>query len=209
MEARNETLNCMFPPIDTIYSTVWDSNNGYVPLDADGLIWSSTIDLSGWTMNDFTFGIVRTAYQDPGVHASTTVSARVEIMEIISSIPLNTAALSLIKNNMGVTSPGMINSAQDFTTVLYGSYRLYVPNASLAAFPGFLQLISAGNFGSMEPTASAQLYCYRIVKCAGVLNETLNAPAARIGLFGAFFEEGDLEHMMRLKRSYELQQLVD
>jgi len=210
MEARNETLNCLFPPIDaTFVGAAWSDSFGYIPLDADALLLRTSIDLTGWSMNDFTFGIVKTAYQAPGVHSSTAVSSRVEIVEIISDVPIDLAALSIIKDNLGVTTPGMMVSTQDFTTILYGNYRLYVPNASLAAFPGFLQLISGGSFGSKEPTASSELYCYRIIKCAGVVGETLKAPACRIGLYGAMFKEEDVEYMMRLKRSYELQQLVN
>jgi hypothetical protein len=198
----------MFPAIDATFSTQWDQSNGYTNLGADALTYSSTIDLDGWTMNDFTFGTVQAQFQDPGVYSSTAVSARTEIMDIISDIPLDDAALTIIKNNMGTLTPGMIGSAQDFTTIIYGNYRLYVPNLALGAFPGYLQLISSGSFGSKEPTASSSLYCYRIVKCAGVLLESLATPACRIGLFGTFFEESELPRMMRLKRSYELQQLV-
>ena len=210
MEARSESLMAMFPPVAATYvGGSWIDTNGYIELGADGLLFSSTIDLLGWTMNEFTFGTVQTQYQDPGVYSSTAVSAKTEVIEVISDVPMNLAALAIVKDNLGLSVPGMLGSAQDFATIIYGNYRLYVPNLSLAAFPGFLQLISSGSFGSKEPTASAELYCYRIIKCAGVPDETLQAPACRVGLFGAFYQEGDVEYMMRLKRSYELQQLQD
>jgi hypothetical protein len=210
MEGRNESIIAMFPPVDATWGAgVWADTNGYQKLGADALYFSSTIDLAGWTMNDFTFGTVQTQYQDPGVYTSTAVSARTEIVEVISDIPINLAALEQIKDNLGVTVPGMLASAQDFISILYGHYRLYVPNNSLGAFPGFLQLISSGSFGSKEPTAASTLYCYRIIKCVGIAGELLTTPACRVGLFGAMYQEGDLEHIMRLKRSYELQQLQD
>ena len=215
MEERNESLIAMFPPVNATWGTgnfptTWDADNGYVSLGTDGLVFSTNIDLSGSTrINDFTFGTAQTQYQDPGVYSSTAVSARTEVVEIISDVPLNNAALITIKDNLGVTVPGMMNSQQDFTTILYGNYRLYVPNNSLGAFPGFLQLISSGSFGSKEPSASDRLYCYRILKCVGLAGETLLAPACRVGLFGSMYAEGQLPHMMRLKRSYELQQKVD
>ena len=208
MEARNESLMAMFPPIAASFvGASWIDTNGYIELGGDGLLFSSTIDLNGWTMNDFTFGTVQTQYQDPGVYSSDAASAKTEVIEIITDVPINLAALAIIKDNLGLSVPGMLGSAQDFATILYGNYRLYVPNLSLAAFPGFLQLISSGSFGSKEPTASSELYCYRIIKCTGAPGELLQAPACRIGLFGAFYQEGDIEYMMRLKRSYELQQL--
>tara|TARA_R110000803_G_scaffold197498_2_gene261055 strand:- start:449 stop:1081 length:633 start_codon:yes stop_codon:yes gene_type:complete len=208
MEARNESLMAMFPPVAASFvGASWIDTNGYIELGGDGLLFTSTIDLNGWTMNDFTFGTVQTQYQDPGVYSSDAASAKTEVIEIITDVPINLAALEVIKDNLGLSVPGMLGSAQDFATILYGNYRLYVPNLSLAAFPGFLQLISSGSFGSKEPTASSELYCYRIIKCAGAPGELLQAPACRIGLFGAFYREGDIEYMMRLKRSYELQQL--
>lgn len=207
MEGRNESITAMFPPVDSTYTVAWSDTNGYRALGADGLYFSSTIDLSGWTMRDYTFGTVQSQYQDPGVYTSNAVSNKTEVVEIISDVPISTVELGVIKDNLGSTVPGMLDSAQDFTTIIYGNYRLYVPNNSLGAFAGFLQLISSGSFGSKEPTASSELYCYRILKCAGASGELLTAPACRVGLFGTFYHEGDLPHMMRLKRSYELQQL--
>ena len=157
-------------------------------------------------MHDFTFGTVQERYQDPGVYSTTAASAKAEVVEMISDVPISNADLQIIAGNLGTNVPGMIGSKQDFTTILYGNYRLYVPNASLTAFPGFLQLISTGAFGSKEPTASDRLYCYRIIKCFGAPGETLAAPACRVGLFGAMYIEGDIEYLMRLKRSYELAQ---
>lgn len=205
---RNETITALFPPVNATYEGVsWKDTNGYRLLGADGLLFTTTIDLFGWSMSEYTFGTMRSQYQDPGVYASTAVSARTEVMEIISDVPISLTNLQTIKDNMGTTAPGLLQSNEDFTTIIYGNYRLYVPNLSLAAFPGFLQLISSGSFGSKEPSASSELYCYRIVKCVGTPGETLTAPACRVGLFGTFYHEADLEYLMRLKRSYELQEL--
>jgi hypothetical protein len=207
---RNETLSALFPPVNAVYDgagSYWADVNGYRRLDDDALLFTATIDLFGWSMEEYTFGTMRTQYQDPGVYTSDAVSSRTEVMEIISDVPISLTNLITIKSNMGITAPGLLQSNEDFTTIIYGNYRLYVPNASLAAFPGFLQLISSGSFGSKEPTASAELFCYRILKCTGAPLETLTAPACRVGLFGTFYLEADLEYIMRLKRSYELQEL--
>ena len=175
MEGRNETLTNMIPPVEAAWGPAeWIDQNGHTPLGIDGLLFSATIDLSGWTKNDFTFGTVQSQYQDPGVYLSNTASS----------------------------------SQQDFKAIIYGNYRLYVPNSTLG-LANYLQLISSGSFGSKEPTASSMLYCYRIIKCVGAPAETISTPACRIGLFGAFYQEGDIPFIMRLKRSYELQQLED
>ena len=208
LKPRNETLIAMFPPVDATYVvSQWIDAKGSAPLGADGIYYTSTIDLQGYSMSDMTFGTVSTQYQDPGIYSSNAASSRVETIDIISDIPISITDLNYIKDTLGVTVPGMLESRQDFTSILFGNYKLFVPNASLGAFPGFLQLISSGAFGSKEPSASATLYCYRILKCVGVPGETLQAPALRAGLFGTFYNESEQEYFMRLRRSYELQQL--
>jgi hypothetical protein len=208
LKPRNETVQALFPAAAASYVVAeWVDTLGYDALGPDALLFETTIDLSGWSMNEFTFGTVQTQYQDPGVYSTTAASAKAEVVEIISDVPISNADLQTVAGNLGTNVPGMMGSKQDFATILYGNYRLYVPNASLTAFPGFLQLISSGSFGSKEPTASDRLYCYRIVKCFGAPGETLAVPACRVGLFGSMYQEGDIEYMMRLKRSYELQQL--
>ena len=111
MEGRNETLTNMIPPVEAGYvGAEWIDQNGHTPLGADGLLFSATIDLSGWTKNDFTFGTVQTQYQDPGIYLSNTASSKVEVMEIISDIPISESRLNIIKIGMGSTSPGMMYS---------------------------------------------------------------------------------------------------
>ena len=214
MKGRNETLVTMTPNVDATYNPGiggWLDPNGYETFLSDALLFTSVIDLSGWAMDKFTFGTVQSQFQDPGVYTTTSTAGRVEVVDIISQIPLarSSPQLANVVANMGIKAPGMLGTGQDFSAIIYGNYRLYVPNNSLGAFPGFLQLLSSSSFGSKEPTAAENLYFYRLVKCTGAPGDTLTLPASRIGLFGAFYQEDDKEYMMRLKRSYELQQLVD
>jgi len=214
MEGRNETLVVMTPNVDAVYNAGiagWLDPNGNETFLTDSLLYTSVLDLSGWAKLKMTFGTVQSQFQDPGVYTTTSTAGKLEVVDIISSIPLarSSPQLANIVNNMGSKAPGMLGTGQDFSTIIYGNYRLYVPNTSLGAFPGFMQLLSSGTFGSKEPTAAENLYFYRLVKCVGAAGDTLTIPASRIGLFGAFYQEGDKAYMMRLKRSYELQQLVD
>ena len=214
MKGRNETLVVMTPNVDAVYNAGiggWLDPNGYQAFLTNSLLYTSVIDLSGWTKERFTFGTVQSQFQDPGVYTTNSSAGKLEVVDIISQIPLprSSTQLSNIVANMGSKAPGMLGTDQDFSSIIYGNYRLYVPNTSLGAFPGFLQLLSSSSFGSKEPTAAENLYFYRLVKCVGAPADTLTLPACRIGLFGTFYQEGDNEYMMRLKRSYELQQLVD
>ncbi len=64
-----------------------------------------------------------------------------------------------------------------------------------------------GLFDSGEPSASENLYCYRIVHTAQqdlINGNSVQIPAARQLIAGVIAEESDLVYMQRLKRSYEL-----
>lgn len=218
LEDRNETLSAMFPPVETTYGAgFWTPSNGFETIGADVLYFANSIDLSGYSMEDLTFATFDTMYQDPGVTIQSDApgtgagnQTKIEVIEMITDVPFDAAALTIVANNMGKTVPGMLSTAQDFRQIIYGRYSLYVPNTTLG-LGGYMQLISAGGFGSKEPTAAAKLYCYKIIKTSGPApptpGENLIIPACRIGLSGRMYREDDLPYMMRLKRSYELQQL--
>ena len=219
LEDRNETLAAMFPPVESAYTAgnVWASSNGFRNLGADGLFFTNIIDLSGYAMEELTFATFDTMYQDPGVVLQTDAPGtgagsqnKIEVIEMVTDFPFDQAALTIVAANMGKTVPGMLSTTQDFRQIIYGRYSLYVPNTTLG-LAGYMQLISAGGFGSKEPTAAAKLYCYKIIKTSGpappAAGENLTIPACRIGLSGRMFREAELPYMMRLKRSYELQQL--
>ena len=222
MEDRNEILTAMFPPCATTYSTAtnnWLASSGYQFLNADSVFFRSNIDLSGYSMESMTFATFETQYQDPGIYSNTNATGeaagnatKIEIIEMITDVPFNNEQLATLTDDMGSTVPGMLSTSQDFAQIIYGRYSLYVQNTTLG-LPGYMQLVSDGGFGSKEPTAASKLYCYKVVKTSGVSayenGETLNFPACRIGLSGRVFSEAELPYIMRLKRSYELQQLVD
>jgi len=222
MEDRNEVLTAMFPPYSSVRSNPsanWVAADGYQFLGTDSVFFSSSIDLSGYAMEKMTFATFETQYQDPGVYLNTNPAGtsagnatKLEIIEMITDVPFDSAQLTTLIADMGSTVPGMLSTSQDFAQIIYGRYSLYVPNSTLG-LAGYMQLISDGGFGSKEPTAASKLYCYRVVKTSGTTAyaaaETLSFPACRIGLKGRIFSEAELPYIMRLKRSYELQQLVD
>ena len=215
LEDRNETLAAMFPPATSAYVAAgeWGNTNGWQALGTDSLFFSTAIDLSGYAMEKLTFATFDTMYQDPGVVLQNDPAGavgsqdKIEVIEMITDVPFSNANLLIVAANMGSTVPGMLNTEQDFQQIIYGRYSLYVPNTTLG-LPGYMQLISAGGFGSKDPTAADRLFCYKIVKTSGAtppsVGETLSVPACRIGLSGRMFREDDLPYMMRLKRSYEL-----
>jgi len=70
--------------------------------------------------------------------------------------------------------------------------------------------MNSEQIGSMMPTASDRIYSYRIVVFAASATETvLTITNARHLLKAVAKEEPDHEYMMRLLRSYQLQQEPD
>jgi len=218
LEDRNETLSVMFPPISSDYGAGnWNASNGFKNLGPDGLVYSSLIDLSGYTMDELTFSTIETAYQDPGIYSQTDGAGapgsqtKLEVIEMVTDVPFDEAAQQTVLDDMGKTTPGMLSTTYDHRQIIYGRYSLYVPNTTLG-LPGYMQLVSAGGFGSKEPTAAAKLYCYKIIRVTGPappnLGELIELPASRCGLYGRMFREDEIPYLMRLKRSYELQQLL-
>ena len=110
-------------------------------------------------------------------------------------------------SNLTGTNYGMLGDDNDATTIIMGSYRFKAGNSNLT-YPQMMRTEQASIFSSGEPTAASKLYCYRIIVplTDGAGATTLQVPAARFYLTGVKDNEPDLEYMMRLKRSYELDQ---
>lgn len=213
---RNETIGIMFPRLNTaVGAGVITPADGWQSLLGNGAFFENNIDLSGYAMEDLTFATFDTMYQDPGLYLSEVAGGgapgtgtRLMVMEIVSDVPFNLGDLQNAMNDFPARSPGMLGTNQDFQQIIYGNLRTYVPNNTLG-LPGYFQLVESSGFGSKEPTAAAKLYCYKLVQLTnGTPTDTLQIPASRLGLSGRMFREDDLPYLMRLKRSYELQQLT-
>ena len=73
-----------------------------------------------------------------------------------------------------------------------------------------MQLVSDDQLGSMNPTASDRVYSYRIVSVSlSGTNKDVTVLASRQILSAEAREEPEFEYLMRLKRSYELQNEPD
>jgi len=79
-------------------------------------------------------------------------------------------------------------------------------NSNLA-FSSMMRTELSTSFSSGEPTAASKLYCYRIIRPwidTGITK--IQIPSSRFYLTGVRDQEEDLVYLMRLKRSYELDQ---
>ena len=216
MEDRNETVDVMFPSLTTtVGAGVLNEDSSWQQLGTNALYNENSIDLAGFVREEMTFAIFETMMQDPGLYLSEVAGGgapgtgnRLMVMEVVTDVPMSEANLLTTVENFVSRAPGMLETDQDFIQIIYGNLRTYVPNTTLN-LPGYFQLVESSGFGSKEPTASATLYCYKIVQLTGgAPTDTLQIPASRIGLAGRIYREAERPYFMRLKRSYELQQLV-
>jgi len=173
-------------------------------------LWTmTTIDLGGLELAKETFFPVGSTIQDPGIYGNT--SETTPAMAVIDMItdklidPSEVIDFAYLYSNNG-SMYGMLGNADDETTIVMGSYRFMTGNSNLT-YTAMMRTEVSTSFSSGEPTAASKLYCYRIVQpWVDGDTTTITVPASRFYLTGVRDKEEDLVYMMRLKRSYELDQ---
>jgi len=230
MTAQDIRLQANFPSCKASYdapTTTWSGVVGsafagwnldiaeIAPIVAPGIfgpvMWvMNTIDLSGLELKSETFFPVGTAIQDPMIYTNTSsTTPAMHVIDLITDKLIDPLLAIQMTNGVSLlfgTNYGMLGDGNDATTILMGSYRFKTGNSNLT-YPQVMRTEQASIFSSGEPTAASKLYCYRIVVPLVDGGSTiLSVPAARFYLTGVRDAEPDLEYMMRLKRSYELDQ---
>ena len=172
-----------------------------------GIFAETYFDLSGYELDDLTLVPKLIQLQDglPYLSGGTPGLAALYVYDIISQERLDPTAFSAYAVSGDYpSSPG---SSDDWSQILFCNTRFMVPSTEFS-FADLLVPATSGSFGSSEPTAVQKLWIYRIILFNGVNSEapqTLIVPATRFVLGTEIIDEPDLEYMMRLKRSYELQ----
>ena len=195
------------------YSIVNSITNWRQPFPPAGFFSSSTyFDLAGLSMREKTLFFKGATVQQLGNPTMTSGAAgdACVIFDIMTSSPMTDAELTGFgaNGNFSGLIPGA-TSGLTFDQTVYARRREYVVSVDLAAW-GALQLVSDDQLGSMNPTASDRIYSYRLVLfSAPGTNKTLTVLGSRQILSAEAKEEPEFEYLMRLKRSYELQQSYD
>tara|TARA_R110000737_G_scaffold156198_2_gene184969 strand:- start:294 stop:944 length:651 start_codon:yes stop_codon:yes gene_type:complete len=212
MENKERRLEAMHPRLTSIFDGAnWGTLNGWQQLSPSTLVHETVIDLSGYTRDALTFFPTGVGLQDPGIYTFQPILdpafpiKALQVMDIVTSIPMDLLDVAQTMANENV-APGMIGSKYQFESILFGAYRWFTPNTQIV-FPNYMQLERSERFDSGEPSASENLYCYRIVQTQQqdlVDGNSVQIPAARQLISGVIAEESDLVYMQRLKRSYEL-----
>jgi hypothetical protein len=165
-------------------------------------------DLAGLSMDAKTLFFEAAGMQEPypiaRVGGAITAGDSAGIMDIMTTSPLTDAELTqmLIYANLD-------GSQLSFEQTVYFRYRIMSFNVDNLA-GGYMVTTSDNQLGSLEPTASDRIYCYRVVAMGpNNADGTYLTAAARYLLKATAKEEPEFEYLMRLKRSYDLQQRFD
>jgi hypothetical protein len=177
------------------------------------LYWEGSIDLGAYVMKDLTWVTTQKDIQEPGnFQLNFATPQRIEVIEFVSNTQFNKPRLTRIAEDWELEAavPGMMDSRTNFENIIDGRWRQFSPDTSLAT--GSAVTMKASSFGSCEPSASEALFAYVMIKLDDPFNvspdDTLFIPGRRFLLGGAAVEEDELAYIMRLRRSYVLQQEV-
>jgi hypothetical protein len=194
------------------YNGGWVLLNNTDPTVVVGLS-ETYFDLAGMAMDDKTIMTDAIAVQEAyfptlSQNAPGGAGDQVWIYDLITSIPIGTDAADWAKvylGGAGFPSVGILN----FEHILYQRVRRFTSDLDHAGFIA----IKAGDeqSGSLSPSASDRLYSYRLVVAYNVTGNLIGAstPAARHLIAASVKEEPQYEYLMRLMRSYQLQQQPD
>jgi len=190
------------------YTILSNEGNWREVSGAPGLyIASAYFDLAGLTMDDKTLFFQGAATQELKNPTSfpATAGNTLQIADIMSVVPLTDSEASFYPfgANFNVSN----SSDLTFGQTVFGRVRVFnIDLDNLAG--GYSILLSDTQTGSLESTASDRIYCYRVVQYTGA-DARFDVFPARYILRADAKEEPEFEYLMRLKRSYELQNEPD
>ena len=173
---------------------------------------SSFFDLAGMSQREKTVFFEAATVQElySPIHVDGQVGDNIVVYDIMTSEPMNdTELLSFVGEGNFATSKAGIG----YQETIYARVRHYLVDLDTASWGTFV-LGTDNQLGSLEATASDRIYTYRMVYVA-----RLNTPFAVVGKVQVYYarhiiraeakEEADYRYLMRLRRSYELQQSYD
>lgn len=189
------------------------SGEGWRSIDPLFVVNEQILDLAGLTEQQKTLffnGIAQQDFSNPGLVAGA-VGDQFVLYDLISSIPLTDQALSrfLISGNFAYNASGITANVPTFEQTIYCRRALYIVDLDTAASNTLIPQ-SVNQLGSLAPTASDRLYCYRLLAPGVPTTATqIYAPPVRYVVGVNPKEEKEYQYLMRLKKSYDLQQSFD
>jgi len=191
--------------LDSTFVHGWEEiSNGFY-------VYRTYIDLAGMSQQEKTMFFQGAGQQDL-YNPTTTNQApgdQCTTVDAMCSRSLSNDELVrlIIYGNFGDSDNSGVNGLT-FGETIYLRHRQFVVDLDTAAW-GSMVTVGDNQLGSLEPTASDRIYCYKIVALnSGAFTRVQFAPT-RYLLKALAKEEPMHQYLMRLKRSYELQQSPD
>lgn len=166
------------------------------------------IDCNGLTIDDKSMFFDAASIQTPTYTCSqsgTTAGDFIQIIDAVSTIPLDVASDPFGPSFHGFGMPGV--NLGNHEHVVYGRAQRWSSDLDHNAI--FPVLIESNTFGSLEPSASDTLYVYRWVYFSAPILLVGSISGSRVMFAITAKEEPTYEQLMRMRRSYELQQTPD
>jgi len=178
-------------------------------------IYEDVIDVAGYTGEDLTFFPIAGDVQR-GITSLGLTAGYVTEWILASTVPIINSSLSSITSlNFPFTLPGQYSqgndteSGIDFDQLIFGRLNVYTKNTNLNQNWGVK--VHTSSIGSGAATNGSKIYIYRIIRLDDAQGAGFYAtiPSARLLLSGQLREEAEYAQIMRMRRSYELQQSYD
>lgn len=199
------------PNWDFTVLNIQGSNSGWekVPGTTDLFISSSYIDLAGLNIDSKTvfptaINVQRSTF--PAMGGPAIAGDAYQVLDVLTSIPVDLTDFATFSDWLYI-GPGMSGTSLNFEHVLYARRQRWC--ADLDTQSAFALKADESQFGSMSPTASDRIYSYRmvwIVETTGSPWNRLYTSNVRHIMSCETAEEPTYQYIMRLKRSYDLQQ---
>jgi len=173
----------------------------------NAFISNNYFDLAGMTIDDKTLFFEAAGVQEVGAPLLNVPGAgdAIRVIDIMTTFPLTDQQLVLFYL-YGNTAA---NSGVDFNNTIYGRINSWVVHIDTASFDG-MTLTNSNQLGSMMPTASDRIYSYRVlIPGTPMQGDRIDLLPSRHILRARAKEEPTHEYIMRLLRSYQLQQEPD
>lgn len=161
-------------------------------------------DMAGMTQEERTlFFQAITIQEGSNFEITGPTGAKLWVLDLVTSIPFD---LTQWNYRFGLGFMGSQSGALNFEHVLFGQYRLFANDVDFAGTTPVL--VTSDTFGSGQPTNSDRLYSYRILVPFATVAAAIVPPARHLVLADTK-EEKEYVRLMRMLRSYELQQQPD
>ena len=188
--------------IDSTISSTWKTAG------LNGHYQETYFDTAGYTRDMLTLQPLTAFVQEAGRYQMTAPGTqRLQVIDLITTeriSDVNAFITDLINNN---EMPGFPNTTVDFTQVLFGRMREFLPVTQAATVQDVIAPTSDQQFGSLEATTNSKLWIYKVVINIGLPSADfaqIRYPSSRMVLQATIMKEDELPFMMRQKRSYEL-----